>query len=48
MDWPPFYRTAMGRDFLERTVPELVEQIKRLNAILERLADQQTPSDKGK
>ena len=39
MDWPPFYRTAMGRDFYERTVPDLLEQLKRLNAILERLAE---------
>jgi hypothetical protein len=33
----PFHQTAMGRDFYDRNVPELVRQIVRLNELLERL-----------
>lgn len=33
-----FHQTAMGRQFFERTVPELVRELERLNANLERLA----------
>ena len=39
MDETRFYRTRMGSIFFERTVPELVKQLTRLNDILERLAD---------
>jgi hypothetical protein len=37
MDDVPFYQTRMGQQFFERTVPELVRQIERLNDLLERL-----------
>jgi hypothetical protein len=33
-----FFQTAMGRQFIERTVPELVRELTKLNANLERLA----------
>jgi hypothetical protein len=33
----PFYRTQMGHRFYERTMPELVRQLTRLNTILERV-----------
>jgi hypothetical protein len=32
-----FYQTAMGRDFYERTMPGLVRELARLNALLEKL-----------
>ncbi|MBK6696880.1 MAG: hypothetical protein IPG50_32545 [Myxococcales bacterium] len=32
----PFYRTQMGHRSYEHTMPELVRQLTRLNAILER------------
>ena len=34
-----FYRTKMGHIYFERTLPELVRQITRLNELLERLVD---------
>ena len=34
-----FYRTRMGQTFYERTLPELVRQVTRLNDLLERLVD---------
>ena len=36
---PQFFQTRMGRQFYESTMPELVEQIVRLNELLERLAN---------
>ena len=33
----PFYRTVMGQRFYDHTIPELVRQLTRLNALLERL-----------
>ena len=33
----PFHQTRMGQQFYERTVPELVRQLERLNELLERL-----------
>ena len=33
----PFHQTAMGRDFYDRNLPELVRQVTRLNDLLERL-----------
>jgi integrase len=41
----PFYLTRAGKQFYERTVPELVKQLRRLNENLEQLAarlDQRT------
>jgi len=32
-----FHQTRMGRDFYDRTVPELVRQLARLNELLERV-----------
>ena len=37
MDEVPFYKTAMGRDFYERRVPQLILAIQRLAAVLERI-----------
>jgi hypothetical protein len=33
----PFHPTAIGRDFYDRSVPELVRQLSGLNVLLERL-----------
>ena len=41
MNETPFYKTRMGQRFYERTVPELVKQLERLNEILERLVNRQ-------
>ena len=30
MEWPPFYRTAMGRECYEKRVPDLIAAIDRL------------------
>ena len=37
MDWPPFYRTMMGRQYYEKTIPDLIRQLERLSDILEHL-----------
>jgi len=37
MSETPFFKTRMGQRYYERTLPELVEQISRLNELLERL-----------
>ena len=34
-----FYKTRMGKEFFDRTVPDLVRQIARLNEQLERLME---------
>jgi hypothetical protein len=39
MNETPFFKTRMGQVFFERTMPELVKQLVRLNMTLERLAD---------
>ncbi len=41
----PFYMTRMGRRFYEHTAPELVEQIARLNKMLDRIAAQLERAD---
>ena len=40
-----FYKTRMGQAFYERTMPELVEQISRLNELLKRLVRQLEAAD---
>ncbi len=45
MNETPFYQTRMGRDFFDRTMPELVKQLERLNDLLERLAAQRDRAD---
>ena len=45
MSETPFYRTRMGQAFYERTVPELVKQLGRLNDLLERLAVKRERAD---
>jgi len=40
-----FYKTRMGQHFYERTVPELVKQLERLNEMLARLVDQRDRPD---
>jgi len=40
MSETPFYKTRMGQVFYERTMPELVKQLERLNDLLERLLRQ--------
>ena len=37
MSETPFYKTRMGHRFYEHTMPELVKQLERLDAILGRL-----------
>ncbi len=37
MDETRFYQTRMGREFYDRTMPELVKQLTRLNDLLELL-----------
>ena len=37
----PFFKTRMGNQFYERTMPALVKQLERLNELLERLVDRQ-------
>ena len=44
MSETPFYRTAMGRDFYERTMPALVRELSRLNDLLARLVEQRAES----
>ena len=41
MSETPFFKTRMGHQFYERTMPALVKQLERLNELLERLADRQ-------
>ena len=41
----PFYATRMGRRFYESTMPKLVEQLERLNELLERLVEQEQATD---
>ena len=41
MSETPFYKTRMGHQFYDRTMPALVKQLERLNELLERLVDQQ-------
>lgn len=40
MTEPPFYKTAMGRDFFDRNIPALLKQLTRLNDNLEKLLKQ--------
>ena len=41
MSETPFYKTRMGHQFYERTMPELAKQLERLNDVLDRLVDRQ-------
>jgi len=34
-----FYKTRMGRDFFDRTMPDLVRELSRLSEQLERLIE---------
>jgi hypothetical protein len=40
MEQVPFYQTRMGQQFYERTLPELVRQVERLNGLLEKLVSE--------
>jgi hypothetical protein len=40
----PFFKTAMGRDFFDRNVPQLVKELKRLNDNLEKMIKQSEPT----
>ena len=40
MSETPFFKTRMGHQFYDRTMPALVKQLERLNELLERLVDQ--------
>ena len=46
MNETPFYKTRMGQRFYERTLPELVKQLERLNKLLERLVAQRARQQK--
>ena len=48
MSETPFHQTRMGHIFFERTMPELVKQLTRLNDILERLAQRADPDGDGR
>ncbi len=37
MSETPFFKTRMGQQFYERTMPALVKQLERLSNVLERL-----------
>ena len=39
MNETPFFKTRMGHRFYESTMPNLVEQVTRLNELLERLVE---------
>ena len=39
MNETPFFKTRMGQQFYERTMPTLVKQLERLNELLDRLVD---------
>jgi hypothetical protein len=41
-----FYRTAAGRQYYERTLPDLVEQLRRLADATERLVDKLDARDR--
>ena len=45
MSETPFFKTRMGQRFYERTMPELVKQLERLNDLLERAIAQRTRAD---
>ena len=40
-----FYKTRMGQRFYDRTMPDLVKQLERLNELLARLVDQRDHGD---
>ncbi len=44
MSETPFFKTRMGQQFYERTMPELAKQIARLNELLEQLVRQLDPT----
>ena len=35
----PFHATRMGQRYYERTLPELVRQLERLNEVLEKMVE---------
>ena len=37
MSEPQFFQTKMGRDFYDKTLPEIARQLARLNELLERM-----------
>ncbi len=43
MSETPFYKTRMGQQFYDATMPALVKQLERLNELLERLVEQRDP-----
>ncbi len=47
MSETPFFKTRMGHQFYERTMPALVKQLERLNDNLDRLVDQQERAAQG-
>lgn len=47
MNEPAFYQTRAGRTFYEKTLPELVEQIRRLADAVERLTEKVDTDSKG-
>ncbi len=47
MSETPFYKTRMGQYFYDKTMPDLVKELKRLNELLARLVDQRGRRDEG-
>jgi len=48
MSETPFYKTRMGSIFYDKTMPELVKQLTRLNDILERLVERKDQNGDGR
>lgn len=44
----PFYKTAMGREFFDRSVPSLIRELRRLNENLEKFTKPPEPKEKKK
>ncbi len=46
MSETPFFKTRMGHQFYDRTMPALVKQLERLNELLERLVKRKLETDR--
>ena len=46
MNEVPFHLTKMGRDFYDRTLPEIARQLARLNDLLDQLVRRMGPVGK--
>ena len=44
----PFHRTTLGRQFFESTVPQLLQELSRLNQSLEKIATSLAVREEGR